>query len=111
MSNEQIKNLALELINADSENEVIKILRKRQLWDNKQAWKEVNASTGNWSTIGSQQSSADAALVEKIVNSVDAVLMRECKRRGIKPDSLEAPASIPEAQKEYFGIFNGKLSS
>ncbi len=111
MGNEQIKNLALALIGADSEREVIKILQKQKLWDDKAAWKEVNESTGNWSTIGSQQSSADAALVEKIINSVDAVLMRECKRRGIAPESSAAPKSIPEAQKEYFGIYNGKLSS
>lgn len=51
------------------------------------------------------------ALVEKIINSVDAVLMRECLREGINPESEEAPKSIAEAQKKYFRIYNGKLST
>lgn len=111
MNDEQAKKLTLQLVSANSEREVVKILRDHNLWDDEESWKTVNESTGNWSTIGSQQSSADTALVEKIINSVDAVLMRECKRAGMRPDSEDAPRSIPEAQRKYFRIYNGKLSS
>lgn len=111
MNNDEVKSLALQLVHADTEKQVVKILQRYRLWEDDSAWKEINESAGNWSTIGSQQSSADAALVEKLINSVDAVLMRECKRRGINPESSDAPGSITEAQREYFGIYNGKLSS
>jgi len=37
--------------------------------------------------------------------------MRECLRRGIKPSSNAAPHSIADAQRQFFGIYNGKLSS
>ena len=111
MKNEDIKKLALSLARAENEKDVVKILTKNNLWSDEKSWKQFNDSSGNWSIIGNQQSSADTALVEKIVNAVDAVLMRECLRSGIQPKSLDAPKSISEAQKKYFGIYNGKLSS
>ncbi|GAG57189.1 unnamed protein product, partial [marine sediment metagenome] len=86
-------------------------LNKLNLWVNKDDWKEIDASSGNWATIGNQQSAPDTALVEKIINSVDAILMKECLSHGIDPMSKSAPKSISEAQEEYFGIYNGKLSS
>lgn len=111
MKNEEIKNLALSLAKAECESEVVQILSMYNLWKNKNVWKEIDESSGNWATIGNQQSSPDTALVEKIINSVDAMLMKECLSRNITPTSKQAPKSISEAQKEYFGIYNGKLSS
>lgn len=111
MKNDEIEKLTLSLAEADSEKEVLTILKEYSFWDDDSAWREYGDNPINYSTIGNQQSSPDNALVEKLVNSVDAVLMRECLRRGIKPDSKEAPQSIAEAQKEFFNIYNGKLSS
>ncbi len=111
MKNEEIKNLALLLAKAEKEKDVVQILSKIGFWSDKKVWKEVDKSSGNWSTIGNQQSAPDAALVEKIINSVDAVLMRECLREGIEPTDKEAPKNIAEAQRKYFRIYNGKLSS
>lgn len=111
MKNEEIKNLALSLARAENEKDAVKVLTKAGFWSDEKSWKQFNDSSGNWSIIGNQQSSADSALVEKIVNAVDAVLMRECLRSGIQPKSLDAPKSISDAQKKYFGIDNGKLSS
>lgn len=56
----------------------------------------------NFNTIGNQQSRPDAALVEKIVNAVDARLMNECLVRGIDPEGLFAPKSIHEAGAQFF---------
>lgn len=111
MRDDDIKKLALALAGADSEKEVIKILTEAGFWDDDAVWRVYGDDPMNYSTIGNQQSSADSALVEKLINSVDAVLMRECLRRGIAPDSKNAPRNIAEAQKQFFGIFNGKLSS
>lgn len=111
MKNDEIKNLALSLARADAEEEVVNLLKKFKFWDDDSVWREYGDNPINYSTIGNQQSSPDNALVEKLVNSVDAVLMRECLRRGIKPDSKAAPQSMSDAQKQFFGIYNGKLSS
>ena len=111
MDNSELKKLCLSLARAESEAEVVKILEKTKLWQDDSAWKSIDESTGNWSTIGNQQSAPDTALVEKIINSVDAVMMRECMREGIEPSSEKAPKSIAEAQRKYFGIYDGKLST
>jgi hypothetical protein len=111
MTNQEVKKLCIDLAESESEDGVVKILNKVGFWDDSSAWVDYDRNPNNFSTIGNQQSSPDAALVEKIINSVDAVLMRECQRRGIKPDSPEAPKNIQEALREYFGIYDGKLSS
>lgn len=111
MNNEDVKKLSLDLVRADTEEDVVQILTKANFWNDENSWRHINESPGNASTILNQQSTPDTALVEKIINSVDAVLMRECLRRGISPESSTAPKNIAEAQKKYFGIYNGKLSS
>ena len=105
------KRLCIELAQAECESEVIDVLKKVGLWTNSLAWKDYDNNPNNFSTIGNQQSSPDTALVEKIINSVDAVLMRECLRRKINPQSENAPQSIAEALKDFLDIYEGKLSN
>jgi hypothetical protein len=107
----QNKQLCLSLLNADSEREVIQILKDAGFWDDKSHWINYGNKENNFSIIGNQQGSADGALVEKLINSVDAILIKECKKRGIIPDSKDAPETINDALQKYFGIYNGKLSS
>ncbi len=89
------------LLKADKEEEVIDLLRQYGYWDNPAVWRTFGDREDNFSTFGNQSDVADAALVEKLVNSVDAVLMGECWSAGIPPDSPEAPRSIPEAVAEF----------
>ena len=105
------KAFALSLAACESETAIISLLEKLSLWDNPLCWRAFGDNDNNWSTIGNQQSYPDAALVEKIVNSVDALLMKECMVRGIAPDSDKAPKSIAAALEEYFGITGGKLQN
>ena len=88
------KQLALKLASAETEAEVIKILTSEGLWNDLSRWQPYGKNENNFSIIGNQQSNPDAALVEKLVNSVDAVLMKECMLRRIDPTSTEAPKSI-----------------
>src|SRR3989338_6897541 len=111
MTNNDIKKLCVNLAQAESEQEVVRILKNVGLWDRESVWIDYDHNPNNFSTIGNQQSSPDTALVEKLINSVDAVLTRECLRKGIKPDSENAPQSIAEALKDFFGVYDGKLSS
>ena len=102
MTNDQSKNLALALLNADSEDAVIDLLKTTGYWDEPAAWRFVGDRDGNFATIGSQQSRPEAALVEKIVNAVDARLMNECLRRNIDPMTMAAPPSIRHAVSRFF---------
>ena len=74
------KQLCLSLVKAESEEEVINILKEAKYWDEPRVWQYYGNNENNYSDIGNQQSSAEAALIEKIINSVDAVLMRECQK-------------------------------
>ncbi len=96
------ERLCMDLLKSDTEDEVIDILQQHGYWDDPDAWKPFGGREDNFSTIGNQSSSADAALVEKLVNSVDAVLMGECWSAGIRPNSPEAPRTISEAVAQFF---------
>lgn len=102
MTNEEAKKLALKLLNSDSEVEAIDVLKAAGFWEKPDAWRLVGDRDGNFATIGSQQSRPEAALVEKIVNSVDARLMNECLVRGLDPTSEDAPPSIRHAVSRFF---------
>lgn len=105
------KCFAIELASCESEKEIIDLLQKYSLWDNTRCWRAFGDNDNNWSTIGNQQSDADAALVEKIVNSIDALLMKECMLQGIEPTSDAAPKSIANALETFFGITGGKIQN
>lgn len=105
------KDLAITLAKCESEDEVITVLKNEGYWGNKDHWKIFGKNENNYSTIGNQASAPDAALVEKLVNSVDAVLQKECLIRGIDPESCDAPQNITEALQKFYGIKDGKLSN
>ncbi len=101
MDNEQVKAFALSLLHADDEKTVISILKKHGYWEDPSAWRLYGDRDGNYATIGNQQSRPEAALVEKIVNSVDARLLNECLVRDVDPESMSAPPSVREAVAVY----------
>lgn len=103
------KDLTLALASCESETAVINLLKKENYWDNDAYWRAFGDNENNWSTIGNQQSEADAALVEKLVNSIDAMLMKECILRKIDPQSAFAPKSIAAALESFFAIKGGRI--
>ena len=52
----------------------------RYLLDDDDIWVPLGQNAGNFSVVGNQQENAAAAFIEKVVNSIDAVLMGECYR-------------------------------
>jgi hypothetical protein len=104
------KGLCIELLSSESEEEVVTILKRENLWDDLSQWEYYGGMENNWGIIGSQQAKPESALVEKLVNSVDAVLMRECYLRNINPTSDLAPRSISDAVESFFDVKNGNLS-
>lgn len=101
-TNQELKEFALALLIADSEDEVINILRSSGYWDNNACWRLYGDKEGNWSQAGNQQNFGEASLVEKIVNSVDSRLMLGCLKQDIDPESSEAPQSIRDAVAMFF---------
>lgn len=96
------KQLCEKLLRADSEIEVIELLKKHGFWDEPALWRNYGDLANNWGHAANQQSEAEAALAEKIVNSVDARLINECRMRGIDPECAEAPQTIRKAVDHFF---------
>lgn len=102
MTNEQLREFCLELLKADSEQQVINILKGAGYWEDPSAWRLLGDRENQYSLVGNQQGRSDAALAEKIINSIDHLLLKECLLRGIQPESTAAPQSIREAVSLFF---------
>jgi hypothetical protein len=102
MDNASIKQLCLDVLRSDTEDEVIKILRQNDLWDNPNYWRFYGDQENNYSSAGNQADEAESALIEKITNARDAILMNECLEAGIDPEGSEAPKSVKEAVARFF---------
>ena len=94
--------LCHSLMTADTEHEVVKLLRLNGYWEDAGAWRYLGDSENNFGVIGNQQSEAVAALIEKLVNGVDARLLNSCLERGIDPMSTDAPQGIRQAVALFF---------
>ena len=99
-----MKDFCLSLAFADTEAEITQILKDEGYWNSPGDWQYFANMENSFSIIGNQQALPESALVEKIINSIDAVLMAECMRRGIDPESEKAPNTIWEAVEEFFEI-------
>jgi len=102
MQNKEIKELCMSLLKADSEKEVIYILKKAGYWNDRTKWRLYGDKEGNFAQVGNQSSFPEAALVEKVVNSIDARLMSECHLRCIDPESDNAPRNLRDAIAKFY---------
>ena len=98
-----------ELYNADSESEVEKIIKKHNIFHDNNNWKAYGGNKGNFGTFESQQNHPVPALIEKITNSIDATLIKDCKLNNIDPKSSDAPKSMSEAVELFYGVKNGEI--
>ncbi|RKZ30730.1 hypothetical protein DRQ36_04495 [bacterium] len=110
----EMEKLFWQLFNAESEEEVHKIVKRNPLLKDNGNWfpyggRDINDKT-NFKTFENQQPHPLPALVEKITNSIDALLMKKCYMAGIDPTSPQAPKNMSEAVERFFGIKNGDFS-
>ena len=91
------RELCLSLMHAESEAEVIALLKEAGTWDNPAAWRYYGDNELNFAQAGGQQARADFAFNEKVVNSIDSVLTRMAIEAGIAPDGEQAPKNVREA--------------
>jgi len=110
MDEKAVKTLLLRLISAASEHEVRKVIEDDQILSREQNWKPYGGYYGNFNTIHNQQQNSVASLAEKPVNSIDHLLLKECRLRGIDPEGSSAPKSMQETMELFYGIKKGNLS-
>src|SRR5260370_28186785 len=101
-----------QLLKAEDEAEVDKVLKTGgYLNDDSNLWQPFGGFGMNLNQINNQQSDATAALVEKLINSIDAVLMAECYRAGLDPKATEAPRTMAVAVERLFRVKTGRLGN
>jgi hypothetical protein len=96
------------LLRAESEGQVTRILAQFDL-DDLSHWQPLGGIENNFSTAGNQHADATGALVEKIINSIDAKLMAGCFAAGLDPEGGHAPSSMLEAVERFLGVKHGRL--
>lgn len=97
-----VADLFSALFAAPTENEVSTVLDLESHRRGGIHWTPLDANESNFGVIENQQSSPIAALIEKITNSIDAILMRKCCEARIDPTSAAAPSSMDDAIKRFF---------
>lgn len=101
-----------QLLKAEGETEVDDVLKKTGYHnDDSNLWQPFGGFGMNLNQINNQQSDATAALVEKLINSIDAVLMAECYNADIDPKGADAPRSMAEAVARLFKVKDGRLEN
>jgi len=104
-----MEKLFWQLFNAESEDEINKIVNSNKLFNDTNNWKPYGGNVGNFGTFESQQNHPIPALIEKITNSIDATLIKDCKIHGIDPKSQDAPKSMNEAVEKFYNVKNGEI--
>jgi hypothetical protein len=100
---ENVKDIFIQLFKAPTEEGVDEILQNNAtLFAPQERWHPLDGNESNFGVIENQQSSPIAALIEKITNSIDAILMRKCYEAGIDPKSPKAPKSMEDAVARLF---------
>ena len=107
MSDARTRAFVDSLLGAQTEAEVHDCLEQAGMLDDS-LWRAYGGVQNNSGTFLNQQADARGALVEKIVNSIDAVLTREAHARG-DMGTGDLPRSMFDAAERYFGIRDGKL--
>lgn len=102
MNYKKNKTIFLEILKCQTSEEIEKVIKKEKL--DQEGWLFYGGRSNNVGTVDGQMRDADNALMEKITNSIDAILMRRCYEEGIDPrDKATAPQTMAEAIERFFG--------
>lgn len=97
-----MKELFEKLYLAEKESDVDRIIDEHADIFKQENWFPYGNTDSNYSIIENQQSNPIAALIEKLTNSIDAILMKRCYEEGINPKSDNAPQSMEQAVERFF---------
>jgi len=102
MTDKGAQDLFNQLFHAKNETEVEKIIQSSSEIFKQEYWHPYGNNESYFGVIENQQASPIPALVEKITNSIDAILTKKCYEEGIDPKSKDAPKSMEEAISKFF---------
>ena len=101
------KEVFLKLLSIVSSDEIVSLIKNDDFFQSENcSWKPYGGRELNAPQIEGQMKSSSNALVEKLTNSTDALLMRRCYEvEGVAPESgnTKLPKTLLEAITKYFG--------
>ncbi|MDE3259135.1 MAG: hypothetical protein OYM47_14990 [Gemmatimonadota bacterium] len=97
-----LEDLFWKLYKAQVEADVENVLDGYSLLDSPANWRPYGQNESNFGVVENQQASPIPALIEKITNGIDAILMRACYENEIEPRSDGSPRSIEDALCVFF---------
>lgn len=100
-----LKSLFFALYEAPNEQAVEQVLHQSEyqsVMSQQVNWKPLGGNKDSFGVIENQQASPIAALIEKLTNSIDALLMRKCYEHNIDPKSNDAPQTMEIAVAQFF---------
>jgi hypothetical protein len=96
------ENLFHRLYFAPVEENVSNIINNDSILGNPDNWRLYGDIESNFSIVENQQANPIAALVEKLTNSIDAMLMKKCLESNIDPISVSAPKNMYDAKCLFY---------
>lgn len=100
-----------KLFAAPTEHDVDAIIAKTSIFNNPNNWRPYGDNESNFGVVENQQANPVAALVEKLTNAIDAILMKKCYEQSIDPRSAQAPKSMDEAVHKFYKYENFDLQA
>lgn len=97
------------LLRAESEQDAIAVMQSAGYWDDPDAWAVLGDEENNFSVASNQQTDPSSALVEKVINAIDARLMAGAYEAGVNPEGAEAPKGMTDAVECFFHVREGRL--
>lgn len=102
MAGTELNDLFRKLYFAPTEQDVEKVIEANPGLFRQDNWYPLGENSSNFGVIENQQSNPIAAIIEKVTNSIDAILTKRCYEENIDPKSNAAPKSMDEAVKRFF---------
>jgi hypothetical protein len=97
------KELLSRLLKCDTAEKVRELVESDKYFAEVK-WLPYGGISNNSGQITGQMKEPENSLIEKITNSIDAILMRKCQEENIDPrDQDKAPRGMEEAIERYFG--------
>ncbi len=111
MDNEK---LFWKIFKCKNEDELNNLVQEDKVLNDESNWYPYGgkdkSDKSNFGIFENQQSNPIPALIEKVTNSIDSLLLKKCRLLKIDPKSKQAPQTMSEAVELFFDIKNGDFS-
>lgn len=97
-----MRQLFMDLLACGTEGDVQAILDARGLTTDETKWTPYGDNEAFYGVVENQQAHPVPALVEKVMNGIDAILEKKVVEAGIDIRSDKAPVSVQDALDRYF---------